>query len=49
MTKGQDVVNAIAGGDKIESIEIKDSTEALFTAMKDRLAEWNKILDANKK
>ena len=49
VTKGQDVVNAIAGGDKIESIEIKDSTEALFTAMKDRLAEWNKILDANKK
>jgi len=48
VTKGQDVVNAIAGGDKIESIEIKDSTEALFTAMKDRLAEWNKILDANK-
>ena len=49
VTKGQDVVNAIAGGDKIESIEIKDSTDTLFDKMKDKLAEWNKILDANKK
>lgn len=49
VTKGQDVVIAIAGGDKIESIEIKDSTDALFAAMKTRLDEWNKILDANKK
>lgn len=48
VTKGQDVVNAIAQGDKIESIEIKDSTDALFEKMKDRLAEWNKILDAKK-
>lgn len=48
VTKGQDVVNAIKQGDKIESIEIKDSTDALFEKMKDRLAEWNKILDANK-
>ncbi|MBX7206863.1 MAG: peptidylprolyl isomerase [Verrucomicrobiaceae bacterium] len=49
VTKGQDVVNAIKGGDKIESIEIKDSTDTLFEKMKDRIAEWNKILDANKK
>ena len=49
VTKGQEVVNAIAGGDKIESIEIKDSTDALFEKMKDKLTEWNKILDANKK
>ena len=48
VTKGQDVVNAIAKGDTIESIEIKDSTDALFEKMKDRLAEWNKILDAKK-
>lgn len=48
VTKGQDVVNAIAQGDKIESIEIKDSTDALFEKMKDRLAEWNKVLDAKK-
>lgn len=48
VTKGQDVVNAIRQGDKIESIEIKDSTDALFEKMKDRLAEWNRILDAKK-
>ncbi len=49
VTKGQDVVNKIEGGDKIESIEIKDSTDTLFEKMKDRLATWNKTLDANKK
>jgi peptidyl-prolyl cis-trans isomerase B (cyclophilin B) len=48
VTKGKDVVDAIKQGDKIESIEIKDSTDALFEKMKDRLAEWNKILDAAK-
>jgi len=48
VTKGQDIVNAIRQGDKIESIEVKDSTDALFEKMKDRLAEWNRILDANK-
>ena len=48
VTKGQDVVNAIKAGDKIETIEIKDSTDTLFEKMKDRLAEWNKVLDAKK-
>jgi peptidyl-prolyl cis-trans isomerase B (cyclophilin B) len=45
VTKGQDVVNAIKQGDKIESITIKDSTDALFEKMKDRIADWNKALD----
>lgn len=44
VTKGQDVVNSIAQGDKIESIEILDSTDALFAAKADRIAEWNKSL-----
>lgn len=44
VTKGQDVVNAITGGDKIESIEILDSTDDLFESQKSRLAEWNKAL-----
>ncbi|MGB6221193.1 peptidylprolyl isomerase [Haloferula sp.] len=48
VTKGQDVVNQIAMGDKIKSIEILDSTDALFAEEKTQLAEWNKILDANK-
>lgn len=45
VTKGQEVVNAIKQGDKIEMIEIKDSTDDLFTKMKTRIDDWNKILD----
>lgn len=44
VSKGQDVVNAIKQGDKIVSIEILDSPDALFEAKKDRIAEWNKSL-----
>ena len=49
VTQGQDIVDAIRQGDKIETIEVVGDTEALFTKMKDRLDEWNKILDRNKK
>jgi len=45
VTKGQDVVNAIAIGDKIKSVRITGDKQALFEAQKDKLAEWNKILD----
>ena len=45
VTTGQDVVNAIAGSDKITSIEILDPTDELFTAESKRLAEWNAVLD----
>ena len=45
VTEGQDVVDGIRVGDKIKDIEILDSTDALFAKMKDRVAEWNKILD----
>ncbi len=41
VTQGQDVVDAIAQGDKIESIEVKDCTDALFTAQESRIADWN--------
>jgi peptidyl-prolyl cis-trans isomerase B (cyclophilin B) len=41
VTKGQDVVNAIAKGDKINDIEIKDSTAALFADQKAKIDEWN--------
>ena len=44
-TKGQDVVNAIRMGDTIETIEILDPTDALFTAEKKRIDEWNATLD----
>ncbi len=45
VTTGQDIVNAIVQGDKIEAIEILDSTDALFAAKADRLAQWNAVLD----
>lgn len=45
VTSGQDVVDSIAQGDTIESIEILDSTDELFEAQADRIAEWNKHLD----
>ncbi len=41
----QDVVNAIVGGDKINSIEIQGDGEAVLAANAERVAEWNKTLD----
>jgi peptidyl-prolyl cis-trans isomerase B (cyclophilin B) len=45
VTKGQDIVNAVAAGEKIKSIEILDPTDDLFAAQSKRLEEWNAILD----
>ena len=45
VTKGQDIVNAVAQGDKIKSIEILDPTDELFKAQSKRLEEWNAILE----
>lgn len=45
VTKGQDVVNAIKQGDKIEKIEILDPADDLFAAQQKRIDEWNKVLD----
>ena len=45
VTKGLDVATKIAQGDKIQSIDVLDSTDELFTEQKTRLQEWNKILD----
>jgi peptidyl-prolyl cis-trans isomerase B (cyclophilin B) len=44
VTKGQDIVNAIAQGDKIKTIDILDSTDDLFAAQKANLDKWNKVL-----
>ena len=49
LTKGQDVVNKIAGGDTIVKIEILDSTDALFAAQAAQLKKWNSVLDARKR
>jgi peptidyl-prolyl cis-trans isomerase B (cyclophilin B) len=41
VSTGQGVVDSIAQGDKIQSIEILDATDDLFEAQKDRIAEWD--------
>ena len=43
-TKGQDVINSITGGDKIEGITIHGDTTALFESQADRIADWNSVL-----
>ena len=48
VTKGQEVVNAIAQGDKILKIEILDSVDELFEAQKERIKLWNSALEAQK-
>jgi cyclophilin family peptidyl-prolyl cis-trans isomerase len=45
VTKGFDVTKKIGQKDKIQSIDVVDSTAALFAAQEARLKEWNKILD----
>ncbi len=42
----QDVVNAIAGGDTIESVTIEGDTAEFFESVADQLAKWNAVLDA---
>jgi peptidyl-prolyl cis-trans isomerase B (cyclophilin B) len=41
----QQVVDAVRGGDKIESITIEGDTAALLASQASRIAEWNKALD----
>ncbi|MGA8657121.1 MAG: peptidylprolyl isomerase [Chthoniobacterales bacterium] len=45
VAKGIEIANNISKGDKIQSIDILDPTDALFARHKMRLIEWNKILD----
>ncbi|MBX3420161.1 MAG: peptidylprolyl isomerase [Pirellulaceae bacterium] len=49
VTKGQEVVNAVKQNDRIHSIAINGDVELLFESQKERLAEWNKVLDQSKK
>lgn len=48
VTAGQDVVNAIAMGDKITTLEVLDSTDALFADQAAVIEAWNAILDSKK-
>ncbi|MCP4655286.1 MAG: peptidylprolyl isomerase [bacterium] len=45
VVSGQDVVDRIAGRDKMNGVVIEGDTSALKEKMKDRIAEWNKYLD----
>ncbi|QJE99068.1 peptidylprolyl isomerase [Luteolibacter luteus] len=49
VTKGQDVVDKIAIGDKINKIEVLDSTDALFEAQKANIEKWNAVLKSQGK
>ncbi|MDH3744615.1 MAG: peptidylprolyl isomerase [Acidobacteriota bacterium] len=44
VVSGQDVVDSIAQGDKIQSIAIAGDTAALLESHKDRIAEWDDAL-----
>lgn len=48
--KGQDVVNSIQAGDKIEKVTINGDTTALFAnaKVKEKLAAWNGVLASKK-
>lgn len=44
--EGQDVVDSVRQGDKINAITLEGDTEAVLAAKADRVAEWNRILAA---
>jgi peptidyl-prolyl cis-trans isomerase B (cyclophilin B) len=45
--EGQDVVDSIRQGDKIKSVKIDGDADAALAAKADRVADWNRTLDAN--
>lgn len=47
VTQGMDVVDRIKQGDTIKSLKIDGDVDAALAAKADRVAEWNKILDAS--
>ena len=47
--EGQDVVDAIKQGDLIKSLKIEGDASAALAAKADRVAEWNKILAADRR
>ena len=44
-TADQSVVDAIRGGDRIESVTVDGDVDALLAAQAARVAEWNAVLD----
>ncbi len=45
----QKVVDAIKQGDKIDKVTIGGDASTLMAAHKERVAQWNQVLDANKR
>ena len=45
VTSGQDVVDSIKQGDKIEKIEIIGDATSLLKSQEAKVAAWNKVLD----
>ncbi|MGN6513944.1 MAG: peptidylprolyl isomerase [Lysobacteraceae bacterium] len=45
--EGQDVVDSIKQGDTIKSVKIEGDADAALAAKADRVADWNRTLDAN--
>jgi peptidyl-prolyl cis-trans isomerase B (cyclophilin B) len=45
--EGQEVVDKVEQGDTIRSITIEGDTDAVLAAKADRVADWNRTLDAN--
>ena len=46
--EGMDVVDSIKQGDKIKSVKLEGDVDAAIAAKADRVADWNKTLDAGK-
>jgi len=44
--EGQEVVDSVKQGDKIKSVTLEGDVDAVLAARADRVAEWNKTLDA---
>ncbi len=42
---GQDVVDSVKTGDRIEKITLEGDVDAVLAAKAERVAEWNKVLD----
>ena len=46
VVEGLDAVDAVRQGDKIKSVTIEGDADAVLAAKADRVADWNKALDA---
>jgi len=46
VTEGMDVVDSIKQGDKIKSVKLEGDVDTALAAKADRVADWNKTLDA---